>query len=258
MRLIQRMAGWLAPPVCTLCGGTGQWLEEPWGLDLCAHCEAACPRAPDEPDLPAFCLFRYADPVDHMIQRLKFHQEIAFARVLGTLFARAWQVAALPLPECVIPMPLHRSRYRERGFCQTTLLAGHIAHRLRRPDGRRLPVCPDLLRRTRATRPQSGLTAQARRTNLRGAFQCPTPARLPHHVALLDDVLTTGNTSGAAIEALRGAGIARVDLWCVARALRQDDCHSASDAARAEQENPAPGVSGDWPSTRPPSRQTAH
>ena len=221
---VRTVATLLAPPCCVLCGGAGQWLDEPWGLDLCIHCEQACARWQPEP-LPfdaAFCLFRYQHPVDQLVTRLKFHGELACARVLGTLFARAWCADGRELPECVVPLPLHRQRYRERGFCQTTGIARHLAARLRDAHGRRLPVRTDLLRRVRATRAQSGLSAMERAANLRGAFAVRTIAPLPVRVALLDDVLTTGNTAMAAAAALKQAGVAQVELWCCARALRED------------------------------------
>jgi len=220
MTWIQSLTTLIAPPVCILCGGHGQRVDEPWGLDLCGHCEQACIRAGPEPPPfeRGFCLFRYEDPVDQMIVRLKFQHEIAQARVLGTLFARHWRGRGVPLPECLIPMPLHRSRFRERGFCQVTQLAGHIAHRLRP-----LRLRTDLLVRTRATRAQSGLDAAGRALNLRGAFACRPLSSPPRHVALLDDVLTTGHTALAAIEALQRAGIVRVDLWTIARAALRDD-----------------------------------
>jgi ComF family protein len=224
MRLIQQVTNLIAPPVCVLCGGDGQHGEEPWGLDLCRHCEAACPRAGAEPGpfAGSFCLFRYEDPVDLLIQRLKFQHELACARVLGTLFAQAWRAADRLLPQCLIPMPLHDSRYRERGFCQTSELACHIARRLRAPGGGALPVRRDLLRRLRATRAQSALSAAERVANLGGAFGCRAGRAPPRHVALLDDVLTTGNTARAAIAALRAGGVERVELWCCARAQRLD------------------------------------
>jgi ComF family protein len=215
----------LAPPCCVLCGASGQWLDEPWGLDLCSHCEQACARWQEEP-LPfdsAFCLFQYRHPVDQLITRLKFHGELACARVLGTLFARAWRASGRDLPECVVPLPLHRQRYRERGFCQTTGIARHLATRLRDAHGRRLPVRTDLLRRVRATRAQSGLSAAERAANLRDAFAVGHGAQIPRRLALLDDVLTTGNTAMAAAAAFKAAGVAQVEIWCCARALREDD-----------------------------------
>lgn len=213
-------AALLAPPRCALCGGAGQWLDEPWGLDLCIHCEQACRRWRDEP-LPfdsAFCLFHYRDPVDQMITRLKFHADLVFARVLGTLFARAWRTAGRELPECIIPLPLHRQRYRERGFCQTTAIARHIAGRLRDARGRPIAVRTDLLQRVRATRAQSGLSATERAANLDSAFAVAGCGQVPRHLALLDDVLTTGHTAMAAVAALQDAGATRVAVWCCARA----------------------------------------
>ena len=219
-RLTQTVTRVLAPPVCALCGGPGQWLDEPWGLDLCCHCEQACRRWQSEP-LPfdaVFCLFRYEYPVDQMITGLKFHGDLAFARVLGTLFARAWNAENREAPECIVPLPLHRSRYQERGFCQTTELARYIARRLRDERGRRLRVRSNLLWRTRATRAQSGLSAAERTANLQGAFEVPAGRRPPSHVALLDDVLTTGHTAMAAAAALHAAGCRTVQLWVCARA----------------------------------------
>jgi ComF family protein len=217
-------AALLAPPRCALCGGAGQWLDEPWGLDLCQHCEQACPRWLPEvlPFDAAFCLFRYQHPVDRMITRLKFHGELVFARVLGTLLARANRSSGAELPECIVPMPLHRTRYRERGFCQTTEIARHVARRLCDARGDRVAVRTDVLRRVRATRAQSGLSAAERAANLRHAFAVAPVRDIPHHVALLDDVLTTGHTALTAVAALRRAGIERIEVWCCARALRND------------------------------------
>jgi ComF family protein len=224
MRLIQQLTRLVAPPVCVLCQGPGQHLEEPWGLDLCVHCEAACTPAGNAqlPFASAFCLFLYQDPVDLMIQQLKFHRDLAHARVLGTLFARAWRAAGRPHPDCLVPVPLHGSRYRERGFCQTTEIARHIARRLRSPAGRPLCLRRDLLRRIRTTSAQSRLGADDRARNLQGAFACRPLAAPPHHVALLDDVLTTGSTALAAATALRAAGVRRVEVWCCAWAPRRD------------------------------------
>jgi ComF family protein len=221
--LARGLARLIAPPVCLLCGGAGQDAETCWGLDLCAHCQAACPRAEGglAPFPEAFCVFRYEEPVDQLIVRLKFQREVAAARVLGTLLARALREARWPLPQCLVPMPLHPARHRERGFCQTSLIAAHAARRLRSAAGARLPLAPGLLQRVRAGDAQSGLSATARSRNLHGAFRCPA-LRVPRHVALLDDVLTTGSTAAHAITALRLAGVEKVDLWCCARTLRRD------------------------------------
>jgi ComF family protein len=236
----QSLTDLIAPPVCALCLGEGQRRDELWGLDLCVHCEQACtplhapcPRcgepgaarecarchAHPPPFDAAFCLFRYEDPVDLLITNLKFRHELACARVLGMLFARHYSESGRALPQCLVPVPLHASRYRERGFNQCAEIARHVAPRLRDASGKRLPVRNDLLQRARATHAQSELAAAERAANLAGAFQARAGVPMPQHVALLDDVMTTGHTAAAAAQALKGAGCRRVEIWACARAV---------------------------------------
>jgi ComF family protein len=241
LALAQSITAVIAPPVCALCGGDGQRLDEPWGLDLCSWCEAACMPVPNPcarcgeaaaaanlcahcrrappPYDATFSLFSYAEPVDLLITNLKFRHELAPARVLGILFARAWLRAARPLPQCLVPMPLHASRHRERGSNQTAEIARHIAPRLRDCAGKPLAVRRELLQRIRATAAQSELAAEERAANLLGAFRAGKSGPLPGHVAVLDDVMTTGHTAAAAALALKGAGCRRVEIWTCARAL---------------------------------------
>jgi ComF family protein len=151
-----------------------------------------------------------------MITGLKFQGELGFARVLGTLLAQAIIQRETTLPQALIPMPLHAQRLRERGFNQCEAIATHLARRIGvRMDSR-------LLCRARATRPQSGLSATARAANLRGAFALRAGRSPPAHVALLDDVMTTGNTAEAAAGVLKAAGCQRVEIWACARAQRFD------------------------------------
>lgn len=243
LTIAQSLTGLLAPPVCSLCGAAGQHGAEPWGLDLCEHCEAACPLAHDlcprcaEPlpahSLPmrppracAHCLqrsaaydsvhslFQYQAPVDIMITSLKFGHDLVFARVLGTLLARSRRQSFQPLPDCIVPVPLHRQRYLTRGFNQSAEIARHAGPRLG------LPVESRLLLRLRDTAAQSGLDAAARARNLDRAFGVARDRSAPRSVALLDDVLTTGSTAEAAARALKSAGCERVELWVCARVLR--------------------------------------
>jgi ComF family protein len=114
-------------------------------------------------------------------------------------------VAALAL----VPVPLHARRLRQRGHDQALGLA--------RDWGRALgvPVIANALRRERDTQPQTELDGEARRRNLEGAFGMRGAA--PVHVALVDDVLTTGSTLAAAVAALRAGGVRRIDAWVLAR-----------------------------------------
>jgi ComF family protein len=114
-------------------------------------------------------------------------------------------------PDALIPLPLHRRRLRSRGFDQTLELARPLAKALA------IPLLDDVLVRVRETAPQSRLDAPARRRNLSRAFAVRAGATLPAHVALVDDVMTTGATLHAAAGALLRAGVARVDTWVCAR-----------------------------------------
>ena len=115
-----------------------------------------------------------------------------------------------PLPARLVPVPLHRNRLRRRGYNQAVELA--------RPLGRALglPVAPRLCRRQRPTPAQAELTGSDRRRNVRGAFAVAAP--VPRHVAIVDDVVTTGSTVGELARVLRRAGAERVEVWAVARA----------------------------------------
>ncbi len=205
----------LLPPVCCLCGAPGQAPD----LDLCDVCNTLLPvlggGAGSKPAIGGDTLlrtlfhFKYAYPVDHFIRALKFRGERIFARVLGELLAREHRSRGWALPECIVPMPLHAARLRERGFNQALEIARFAAASLgARVESRAL------VRRI-ATREQSGLSLQARRKNVRGVFEVVRP--LPHGpIALLDDVVTTGSTAMAAIDALKAAGAREIELWAVA------------------------------------------
>lgn len=150
--------------------------------------------------------FVYASPVDKLVQRFKFDEDLCAGRLLAHLALPAFNGSA---PQALIPVPLHINRLRQRGFNQALELARWWGR------GRDVPVLAGSLVRCRATRIQSSLSAAERRVNLSGAFLASGP--LPAHVALVDDVVTTGSTVAEAALALAEAGTARVDVWCLAR-----------------------------------------
>ena len=218
---------WLLPPRCVVCGDPGLP-----GCDLCQACRAdlpaprnACPRcalpqpragtcagctAVPPPLDAAHAAFAYAFPLDRLLPRLKFHRDFAAGRVLAQSMAERF--AGLPRPQALVPVPLHRTRLRRRGYDQALELARPLARALQ------LPLHADLLRRACATRAQSRLDAEERRRNLQNAFRVESRgSALPHHVVLVDDVMTTGATLHAAARALRAAGVARVEAWVCAR-----------------------------------------
>jgi ComF family protein len=218
------------PLRCLLCGDRGSG-----GRDLCAGCARdlalnapCCPRcalpletpAPlcgeciehEPPFAAAWAPFRYEHPLDLLESRFKFRGDLGAGRVLASLMAERATIEGPSLPEAIVAVPLHVSRLRERGYNQALELAKPLARALG------VPIEPDLLRRTRATAAQTGLDAAARRRNLRDAFAVAGERAIPSHVALLDDVMTTGATVRECARALRRAGVARVDVWALARA----------------------------------------
>ena len=220
----------LFPPVCLICGQDGRA-----GIDCCAGCEpelpllaAQCARCGIEMDspvelcgrcamaLPAFHNtwpgFAYSGPIERLIQRFKFHGDLAAGRLLADLLARRLIELEAPRPQLIVPVPLHARRQLRRGFNQSAL----ISRDLSRWFGH-LPWL-EALRRSRPTVAQSELPAERRSGNVRGAFQLH---RLPpgcRHVALVDDVMTTGSTLNECARVLLQAGVRRVDVWVVARA----------------------------------------
>jgi ComF family protein len=127
-----------------------------------------------------------------------------------------------PKEMLVVPVPLHRSKYAQRGFNQARLLAAEALGFLRKSQPRwRLTLAASTLMRLRATQSQAGLTPRQRRLNLRGAFSVSDSALVAgRNVLLVDDILTTGATARAASKALINAGAESVWVVTLARARR--------------------------------------
>lgn len=218
----------LLPPRCLLCGGTGHD-----GIDLCAACRvdlirntSFCARCavpmPTPSDLCGACQkhlppwtaawapFTYAWPLDRLETRFKYSSNLACGRVLSHLWSQC--PAPPPLPAWIVPVPLHASRLRQRGYNQTMELARPLARTLR------VPLVSDALIRSRDTSAQTTLDAKARKRNVRGAFVVNNEMDWPDHVVVLDDVMTTGATLAECSRVLLKAGVVRIDVWALARA----------------------------------------
>jgi len=116
-------------------------------------------------------------------------------------------------PDMLIPVPLHRLRMIKRGFNQASELGTYISKVLG------IPLLTTALRRHRNTKAQSGLSRKQRRKNVRGAFYWHSLKTPDRHVALIDDVMTTGTTVTECARILKKAGAKRVDVWVAARAI---------------------------------------
>lgn len=218
----------MLPQQCVLCAaGTGDhWLCAACAGDLPWHDGAACPvcalpagtaavcgeclRHPPAFDA-TFALLDYRFPVDALLQRYKYSGLLAVAGLMGTLLSA--RVQNLPRPDIIIPMPLHPTRLKERGFNQSTEIARTVARQLG------IPLASRTCSRIRPTQPQAGLSPQERARNLRGAFACAQDLS-GQHIVLLDDVMTTATSLDALARTVKNAGAARVDCWVIARTLK--------------------------------------
>ncbi|WP_029646552.1 ComF family protein [Methylomicrobium lacus] len=222
----------LFPPTCILCGNPGQA-----GRDLCSHCRlqlpanaCCCPCCANRMDAvaaeanrpcgrcigrpPAFdkvhAPFLYQEDMRYLITGLKFSARHANARLLAQLLAEHIGQNA-QRPDCLMPVPLHKARYRERGFNQAIEIGRLVAAETG------IPLDLTSCRRRRDTPHQAGLTSKQRRRNIKNAFELVRPVSC-RHVAILDDVMTTGSTAHEMAVLLKNQGVERVDVWVCARA----------------------------------------
>ena len=152
----------------------------------------------------------YAPPLKQLITQLKFHGNLTYAPLLAQNFINSIKLRGNALPDCIIPVPLHYQRLRERGFNQALELARIIAKQLK------IPFDYSLCRRNKATPFQSGLNAKQRKQNLRNAFSVTKPHSYTH-VAIFDDVVTTGTTVNELARKLKESGVEIIEVWAIAR-----------------------------------------
>ncbi len=233
----ERALALLYPPTCVLCGAPGEA-----GRDLCAgcaddlpligaHCARCaqpfsisgtgmgrlCGRCQQAPPPFACCTaaFRYEEPLSSLVIDIKFRSKMNVIRLLGELLADALSAASerpdWQPPAAIVPVPLHPRRLRTRGYNQALELARVVERRLD------IPVNHRCCRRTRATQAQTTLNQRLRLINLRDAFEVIGP--LPRHLAILDDVVTTGATVSELTQVLQRGGCEQVDIWTLARTL---------------------------------------
>jgi ComF family protein len=215
------------PIPCLLCGLPSRHYA------LCTHCAAdlpllgtacrrcACPldddgvcgRCLQQSPIQdrSFSLLRYQGTAKRCVTAFKYRQQLHLCRLFADMMSDKLS-RRLDLPDCLVPIPLHPMRLRKRGFNQAVELARMLAGNLA------LNCRTDLLLRTRNTRPQSELPYKERRRNLKRAFAC-YGTDMPAHIAIIDDVMTSGHTCGEAARALRAAGAEIIEVWTIARAI---------------------------------------
>ncbi|MDD5461187.1 MAG: ComF family protein [Methylococcales bacterium] len=222
---------YLLPPTCILCGNTGFG-----GRDICTLCyqrllrnNMCCYRCAGIFETPAalpmlcgYCLssppafdetyapFIYQGEIRHLITSLKFGTHYKNARLLGLLLSEHLEKTA-QRPDLILPVPLHKARYRQRGFNQSIEIAKTVSRELQ------IPLDLTSCLRHRDTPHQTALTAKQRRKNIKNAFSI-IKAIQAQHIAILDDVMTTGSTVHELACLLKKTGVGKVDVWVCARA----------------------------------------
>lgn len=221
----------LFPPTCILCGNAGFnsrdichicYQQLPRNDNYCSCCADSLDLIGTEAVLCGRCLSRrpaydkayvpfvYQGAMAHLITALKFNARYPNARLLGMLLAEYLKQNA-ELPDCIVPVPLHRSRYYQRGFNQSTEIARTVARELQ------VPLDFSSCSRHRDTPHQTGLPARQRRKNMKNAFTLVKAVNVSH-IALIDDVMTTGTTVHELAALYKRSGVTKVDVWVCARA----------------------------------------
>ena len=198
------MLPYLHDAVCPVCA------LPTWEGAVCGHCLRQPPHFSR-----TVARFAYAYPLAQLLQAYKFGERLQLAPALAERMLQRIKV----MPDCIVPMPLHPLRLHERGFNQSLLLARELGKRLG------LPVWPDACQRLRNTAPQSTLAWQARGKNMRKAFAC-SAAVTGKHIAIVDDVMTSGASLNELALVLRRAGATEVSTWVVARTLPHTAAHT--------------------------------
>lgn len=231
--MLKILEQWIFPHCCGICEqytATDQDLCNkckaalPWVDDRCYQCGSPLDMSIDSlrcqpcyetpPNFDRLCaLFNYEQPVIQLVKNLKFGQKLAYGKILGQLLAEKIPVWYKDhrLPQAILPIPLHNSRLRQRGFNQALELLWPQAHALN------IPIVLNLCKRIYHTPPQASLDKRRRKRNMKGIFQITTSV-VYEHIAIIDDVVTTSSTVNAVSATLKEAGVERVDVWTICRA----------------------------------------
>jgi len=158
--------------------------------------------------------WRYEPPIDFLVLRLKFNKDLVFARLMAQLLANRLMdhyKNKKQIPQVILPVPLHAQRLRERGFNQAVEIARVISSMLHIPTD--ITACA----RPKMTLAQAELHANERKRNVKNAFTY-TPSIPVQHVAIVDDVMTTGHTARELVKTIQKNRDIKVDVWVCARA----------------------------------------
>jgi ComF family protein len=222
---------WVLPYICTLCGRPSDRKQDlcsaclkdlPIVAHKCSRCGVQsfseicgqCLKHPP-PFTACYSLFAYEPPLTYLILSLKFRQDLVSARILGELLAeqvkQQWY-RLKPLPDFILPVPLHENRLKERGFNQALEVARPISRALK------IEILTQAVRRVKDTPAQMQLMAEDRKKNVRGVFSVEADVT-GKHIVIVDDVVTTGATAAEIARVLLKQGARMVEVWCCGRTV---------------------------------------
>ncbi|WP_158781000.1 DNA utilization protein GntX [Pantoea sp. BAV 3049] len=196
----------IAPPCCPRCGLPALHIRQE-----CGRCQLKPP-----PWQRMMFVTGWQPPLRDWVKQLKFSGATALSVMLARLFLLSWLAARrqflLDKPDLLLCVPLHRKRAWLRGYNQMDDVTRHLSRWIG------CSYAAAGLKRQRRTRIQHSLRASARKRNLRGAFRVEIAVK-GRHIALVDDVITTGSTVGEISRILLAAGAASVQVWSLCRTL---------------------------------------
>ncbi|MFT7682019.1 MAG: ComF family protein [Moritella dasanensis] len=213
----------LQPFLCLLCQQELPYLPHshcsrcalPQAKNQLLHCNECNEQAPPWQQL--ITCMSYTLECQYLIKQYKFAQQPQLHRLLSQLLIRTIGNKVIQdhyhLPDALVAIPLHKKRQSKRGYNQAQLVAKELATQLQIPL-----IAEKKFIRTKNTKAQAQQTARERKDNMHNVFQVTQPISA-NHIAIIDDVVTTGETMKAACQTLFTAGVERIDIWCIARTL---------------------------------------
>jgi competence protein ComFC len=201
------------PPVCFLCNF---YLTDKQRI-ICSSCwkklvkfgSIKINKSKNENVNRIYILYKFNETVRQLIHLFKYDRFLSLAEYLAIEIMKSYPLLAKNNYSCIIPVPLHKTRKRERGYNQSSLLAKQIGSHLN------IPVLDKTLIRTRNTLSQTKLNQQKRRENVWKSIECKSSFK-DKKILLVDDIITTGNTLQECVRALRSAEVKSVDLLTIA------------------------------------------
>lgn len=206
---------WIYPPKCISCRTIFTPVHNAPRKWICKNCRPLLIPAPEPIGRECLAAFVYDDLMRDMIHNMKFRSERRIAQGLGILFAEeaaGWGLKA----DVIVPVPLHPSKRRIRGFNQAEVLAKPVA------DALGIPIAPDMILRVKKTLPQSGLSVTAREENLMDAFTFNNKkhSAAGKRIILIDDIYTSGATMNACSEILMRSGADEIRLAALSMVIK--------------------------------------